>query len=238
MNMFWGVIVDANPDVIRDMSFILHGDYSHYQELKRLKTPELKEKHRLKSLLHFVESRYGGLISQYRMSSGECLLVSLLNFIHNVVIRNRSFSQDRPILMLLDEIEISLEKAFLPIASVEKFLYSVLYESSNPQLKRVIGDKYFQRESIDGLIVKYNEKYPKKSTKLTKKSKDFYDILVDDLSSRRISEELFLDKLCGDILQHVNYQSFEANLKTICVFHVIAIKHNIKFARFVYTVQA
>jgi len=62
-------ITDANPDVIRDISFILHGDDFHYQTLKKLKNTGLKEKFGLKNLPHFAEIRYGGLISQYRMSS-------------------------------------------------------------------------------------------------------------------------------------------------------------------------
>jgi len=361
-------VVDANPNVIKDMSFILHGDYTHYRGLKKLRCKKLREEHDLKNQPHFIENRYGGLISQYRMSSGKCLLASLLDFIHNVVVEG-SLPKERPVLMLLDEIELALhpkavgkfldlleqlikdypnltviltthapevirrikpantymlenvdghvscqtnvypaytirelythdtydflilcedtvtksfvnhvidknnlragkrihitpvgswknvlklhddlannfavgqgttlvsildgdavdscnespeykplKKAFLPIASVKKFLYSVLCENLNPQLKRIIGDKYFQRESIDTLIAEYNKKYPVRSHKLSKLSKDFYDVLIDDLSSRDINEALFLEKICNDILQNLNYQSFEYNLRSM-----------------------
>ena len=362
-------VVDANLNVIRDLSYILHGDYTHYQGLKKLRCKKLREEHNLKNQPHFMENRYGGLISQYRMSSGECLLASLLDFIHNVVVEG-SLPKERPVLMLLDEIELALhpkavgkfldlleqlikdysnltviltthapevirrikpsntymlenadghvscqtnvypaytirelythdtydflilcedtvtksfvnhvidknnlragkrihitpvgswknvlklhddlagnfavgqgttlvsildgdvidrcnenpeykplKKAFLPIASVKKFLYSVLCENGNPQLKRVIGDKYFQRESIDTLIAKFNKKNPLRSQKLSTLSKDFYDVLIDDLSSRDINEPLFLEKLCSDIFPSLNnYQVFEYNLRSM-----------------------
>ena len=48
-----------------------------------------------------------------RMSSGECLLVSLLHFIYNAIVR-RALPQDKPIIMLIDEIELALH----PIAVV------------------------------------------------------------------------------------------------------------------------
>lgn len=47
------------------------------------------------------------IISQYRMSSGECLTISLLHFIYNSLVR-RSLSRNTPILMLIDEIELAL----------------------------------------------------------------------------------------------------------------------------------
>ncbi|MGE4497607.1 MAG: AAA family ATPase [Deferribacterales bacterium] len=355
-------LVPADDYVIKKLSYILHGDLTHYASLKRLKNRELKEKNKLKNLPYFVESSFGGLISQYRMSSGECLLVSLLHFIYNAIIRS-SLPINLPIIMLLDEIELalhpvavsrfldlieeitkkylnvvailtthapevirriepsniyklendngdisvinpcypsyairelythdkydylvlcedalakklinsiiaknnactsklvcvlpvggwenvlklqlelvknkilgvgtqvisvldgdiqheckkktdydSLKKLFLPIASIEKFLFSIIYEGKDKVLRKIIGDKYFQLQSLEELISQFNknnENMPKQP------NKSFYKMLKDNLSERKISEDVFIDSLCDDIKDNRDLSKFTAQL--------------------------
>lgn len=98
-------IADADDYVKENLSFILHGNYDYYQNLKRIRNKNIAKDLGLKNTPYFIQVRNGRLISQYRMSSGECLLISLLHFIYNALIR-RSLPLDKPILMLVDEIEL------------------------------------------------------------------------------------------------------------------------------------
>ena len=353
-------LVSADDYVIRHLSYILHGDYEHYTNLVKLKNSDLKNTLRLKNFPYFINSSYGGLISQYRMSSGECLLISLLHFIYNAIIR-KSLPVEYPVLMLLDEIELALhplavsrlldlimdiienhnnvvavltthapevirrinpsniyklenergtisminpcypsyairelythdkydvlilcedelskkiidrtinkwnmrssklicvlpvgpwnsvlrlhqnvlqnnvigigtkvisvidkdvrievEKAkslnrsnliYLPVASVEKYLFDILYNNSDKKLKKLIGDKYFQVESIDLIIADYR----KKCTKVNEKG--FYKFILNNLETHKISEDTFISSLCDDISAHVDIKTFAENLK-------------------------
>ena len=72
-------IVEADDYMKKKMSFILHGDLNHYRTLKRIRNKKIANRVGLRNMPYFQEIN-GNLISQYKMSSGECLLVSLLHF--------------------------------------------------------------------------------------------------------------------------------------------------------------
>ncbi|MCA3958175.1 AAA family ATPase [Vibrio vulnificus] len=99
-------MVDSDQYIIEKMSFILHGNYDHYKKLKRIRNRRITQSLGLKNAPYFNEVN-GNLISQYRMSSGECLLVSLLHFVYNSIVR-KSLSKNNKILVLIDEIELAL----------------------------------------------------------------------------------------------------------------------------------
>jgi energy-coupling factor transporter ATP-binding protein EcfA2 len=355
-------VVPADKYIVDQLSFILHGDYTHYQTLRRLRNRDLSLSLNLKNLPYFIESNYGGIISQYKMSSGECLLISLLHFIYNAIIRS-SLPQNIPILMLLDEIELALHpvavsrfldlledivskrsniivmltthapevirridpnnmfrienyngvinsinpcypsyaireiythdkydylvlcedklakhiiqeiikknnlnvskliavlpvggwenvlklhkelllnnilgvgtkiisildgdikgkcqekeeyndllKLFLPIPSIEKFLFNQIYTQSSREFKKKINDKYFQLKSLDKIIIEFNNENKELPTNPDKK---FYRYLKDDLKSRKISEDVFIESLCYDIFAFVSFESFNKQL--------------------------
>ena len=62
------------------------------------------------------------------MSSGECLLISLLHFIYNALIR-RSLPVDKPILMLIDEIELALHP--VAVSRLIDLINSIMEEHEN-----------------------------------------------------------------------------------------------------------
>ena len=99
-------IVDADDYIKDQLSYILHGDNTHYRALKRLKNRKIAQKLGFSNQPYFLDVN-GHLISQYRMSSGECLLVSLLHFVYNALVR-RSLPVDQKILVLIDELELAL----------------------------------------------------------------------------------------------------------------------------------
>lgn len=356
-------IVEADDYIKEKMSYIIHGDDQHYRNLKRVRNREIARKFNLMNTPYFYELN-GQLISQYRMSSGECLLVSLLHFVYNSLVR-KSLPPNNTILLLIDEIEVALhptaikrllellnqlveesehlvviltthapevirfispnnlfklenidgelsvinpcypsyairevfdqdgfdflllvedrlakiivekvlrkysmynskliyvcpvggwemvlslhkellranllgigrvvvsildgdiqaqarnkstdlKKLFLPIESVEKFLYRVLLDKPDQKIKKKINDKYFQINSIDKLISIYRSKFSKKQPE--KPNKELYNILLDDLKSRGISEQSFVNNLAEDIFEHVNFEPFARKLTEI-----------------------
>ncbi|HAU8106088.1 TPA: ATP-binding protein [Escherichia coli] len=137
-------IVVSDSYVVEHLGQILHSDKKHYSDLKRVKNKTIREKLGLKNTPYFMN---GGdsIISQYRMSSGECLTISLLHFIYNSLVR-RSLSRNKPILMLIDEIELALHPiAITNLLDLLKKLVSefdnltVIITSHSPEVIRSIS---------------------------------------------------------------------------------------------------
>lgn len=120
-------IVDADNYVKRQMSYILHGDLTHYTSLKRIKNKFVAQKLAIKNRPYFINVD-GCLVSQYRMSSGECLLVSLLHFLYNSIVR-RSLPADQKILVLIDELELALHP--IAVLRLVDFLKDLVKEHPN-----------------------------------------------------------------------------------------------------------
>ena len=62
------------------------------------------------------------------MSSGECLLVSLLHFLYNSIVR-RSLPVDQKVLVLIDELELALHP--VAVLRLMDFLKNLVKEHSN-----------------------------------------------------------------------------------------------------------
>ncbi|EKN3567316.1 ATP-binding protein [Yersinia enterocolitica] len=358
-------VVDSVEYVKDNLSYILHGDHSHYRTLKKIKNRATANKLGLNNIPYFMEAKNGNLLSQYRMSSGECLLISLLNFIYYSVADNRS-GQSGKALILIDEIELALHpiaitrlisllnalqgmqknvviyltshspevirsikpsnmfmlsntngninltnpcfpsyairdvyrhdgfdylilvedklaasvvdnvlvsnelkssklihitpvggwqnvltlhndllnnnviginrkiisvldgdvktevmekdefkntpKCFLPIQSIEKLLYDVIFLRKNDALRKIINDKYFILRSLDELIAEHNERY---KTTPENPDKKFYFRLKHELEKRNIQESLFIQNLCEDIKKVIDFSSFERSLTNL-----------------------
>ena len=356
-------IVDSDNYIMEKMSFILHGNYDHYKNLKRIKNRHITKQLGLKNAPYFNEIG-DSLISQYRMSSGECLLLSLLHFVYNSIVR-RSLSKEQKILVLIDEIELALhpiavsrlldllnelaiendnlvviltthspevirklkpsnllkiennsgvitlqshcypsylirdvyshdgfdfllltedvltkaivnkilllnkltnsrlihivpvggwenvlslhrellrwnvlglgkqiisildgdikndvpsdfkdiKKLFLPIKSIEKYLYEVAVEGRDPTLKKVLNDKYFTIDSLDSLVMEHHKRYPSK--KPSQADKKFYFGLKKDFESRGITEESFINNLVDDLLENVDFSGLTESIRSL-----------------------
>lgn len=355
-------IADADKRVKEQLSYIIHGDLDHYGTLMRLKNKKVAEDLGIKNRPYFINVG-SHLISQYRMSSGECLLISLLHFLYNSIER-RSLPVDQKVLVLIDELELALHpiainrlmeylqelveehsnlviflsshspevirrmkpsslykvnnedgivsletncypsylirdlysnvspdylllvedrlaqlvvdkvlstyslrnsklihcvpvggannvlelhkelyskkvlgtnakiisildgdmqgkltkeqkklpSLFLPIPSVEKYLYSVIKENSDKKLKKIIKDKYFVVTSLDNIIAEYNKGTLSGSSD---NNKNFYNVLCNNLKSIGTSEDTFISGLCDDIMSNVDFTKFADNLKKI-----------------------
>jgi hypothetical protein len=113
----------------------------------------------------------------------------------------------------------NLKKLFLPINSVEKYLYKILTGVPNLQMKKQINDKFFQVESLDSLIAGYkNNEEQSKKLLLDKYREDndgkrLYHHLLRNLRSHQITEETFIMGLYEIIIKNVNFDAFYNNLK-------------------------
>ena len=119
-------MMDEADNYIRsNLGLILHNDSNHYNKLYRLKETFSKEKG-LSGQPYFYENDRGDLISQARMSTGENLLISILNSLNIIRERRNRVVEIHPYLILLDEIEIALH------ASALRRLITFLQNASNP----------------------------------------------------------------------------------------------------------
>lgn len=363
-----GQIVDAFDYVKDNLSYILHGDFNHYNDLKKIKNKTISEKFGLSNLPYFMTTTKGALLSQYRMSSGECLLISLLNYIYHTLINqgaNKNVTNST-FFILIDEIELALHpiaisrlidylnklidtypklcvyltshspeviralkpqnmylinnnegvlelvnpcfpsyairevyrhdgfdylilaedvlaslvidgvlsdsglknsrlihispvggwrnvlnlhldllrnnvigvnkrivsildgdvesevekkseyknliKMFLPIQSVEKFIYDIVFKKTNDKLRKVINDKYFPIKSLDDLASEHHKQY---SLSAKNPDKLFYFRVKKDLEGRSIDESYFIRNLSDDIKREINFTSFTNGLARI-----------------------
>ena len=189
-------IVVADDYVKDKMSYILHGDYKHYRTLKRIQNRIIAEKLRIKNMPYFCEFD-SHLISQYRMSSGECLLVSLLHFIFNSVVR-RSLPPKEPILMIVDEIELALHP--IAVARLLDLLSELIKEHDNltvvltshsPEvINKIDPQNLYMLELIDAELRVTNPCYPSYAIRDVYMHSGFdYVILVEDKLAKFIVEK-------------------------------------------------
>lgn len=195
-------IVDADDYVKDQMSFILHGDKEHYRILKRVRNKHIAEAAQLKNTPYFQEIN-GHLISQYRMSSGECLLVSLVHFIYNALIR-KSLPADKPVLMLIDEIELALHP--VAVSRLIDLLSEIIKEHDNltvvltshsPEVIRKISPNniIMMEAENNGAVSLYSPCYPSYAIRDVYMHSGFdYVILVEDILAKYFVDKIIQEK--------------------------------------------
>ncbi|WP_250435392.1 AAA family ATPase [Caballeronia sp. ATUFL_F2_KS9A] len=197
-------IVDADDYVKEKLSQILTGTANKYKDLKRIKNRSIAQRLRLTSTPYF-NSINGNLISQYRMSSGECLLISLLHFLYNAIFR-RSLAKDQLILVLIDEIELALH----PIA-VSRFIdlinelvhnapnLMVILTSHSPEVIRKIEPKnIYKIENNAGIVDVVNPGYPSYVIRDVYRHDGFdFLLLVEDILAKVLVEKILESKNLG-----------------------------------------
>lgn len=193
-------IVPADDYIIKKLSYILHGDYDHYHNLSRLRNKYIANELGLSNTPYFYKVK-SNLISQYRMSSGECLLVSLLHFIYNSLIR-KSLPKNQLILMLIDEIELALHPiAVHRLLNLLKDLLQdnrklVIYLTTHaPEVIRDLPPKsIFQISNDDGKINVVNPCYPSYSIRDVYKHDGFdFLLLVEDVLAKTIVDKILIE---------------------------------------------
>ncbi|CNF29397.1 Predicted ATP-binding protein involved in virulence [Yersinia nurmii] len=228
-------IVDAFDYVKENLSFILHGDREHYKNMKRIKNKKTSEMFNLKNVPYFMETPKGHLLSQYRMSSGECLLVSLLNYIYcSIVNSNRGNGVRKIAPVFIDEIELALH----PIAISRLIDYlnelvcsfpkvCVYLTSHSPEVIRSLKpENMFMINNLDGNVSVVNPCYPSYAIREVYRHDGFdYLILAEDKLAEKIIDSVLLDaNLKNSRLIHISPVGGWNNVLSL---HLNLLKNNV-----------
>ena len=96
------------------------------------------------------------------------------------------------------------KKLFLPIPSIEKFLFKIMTKPEFLQLKKRINDRYFQIESLDAIFSGYVQSVKEPNPN----GKKFYSMILQNLEKRNISEDSFILRLTDDIMEATDFSRF------------------------------
>lgn len=198
-------VSEANEFVYKRLGEILHNDENYYEKLYILKQEVAKEK-RLKSTPYFYKTNSGEIISQLRMSTGENLLISILNSLLLVKNKRTNASENIPRIIFLDEIELALHSAalrrliiFLKNIAIDLNL-SIFFSTHSIELLREIPPQnifYLSRHINNEEILITNPCYPGYATRSLFSEDGYGDdlvIFVEDDFSKDIIERVLLEK--------------------------------------------
>lgn len=203
---FVGKLVPATTELKDTLSYILHGEKGHYKELYKLKNMDVVREYKLGNMPYFLKLSSGKYISKYKMSSGECMLISLLNFINSSalkpeIIRHKHKVLSNKLFAFIDEVELALHPSAIDrlMEYLQEMISSkdltVLFSSHSSELIRKLNPRniyYMKNDSGTAKII--SPCYPQYAIR-SLYNHDGYDctILVEDKVA-----ELMVRKLIAD----------------------------------------
>lgn len=209
-------LVDADEFINDNFNYVLHGK-KFYPTIKKIKNRRVAEQLGFDSVPYFMEYE-DRMLSQFWLSSGENLLLSLLHFLNNKIYQQKRKGSKYISLILIDEVELALHPVAISrlVTLLNKlskeFNLSVYFSSHSTELLRSIEPKniYYLQGLPNKSIEVINPCYPAYATRFLY-NQDGYDILIlpeDDLAKFVIdkiitSQRLYEGKLihilpCGD----------------------------------------
>lgn len=196
-------LVPASDEMKESLSYVLHGEPGHYQKLFRLKNIDVARAYHLGNMPYFLQLDDGKYISKYKMSSGECMLISLLNFINSSALKPEQLRKRHRVLtdklfVFIDEVELALHPSSIDrlLEYLQKMILSkdltVLFSSHSSELIRKINPRnifYMKNENGEGKII--SPCYPQYAIR-SLYNHDGYDctILVEDKVAELIIRKL------------------------------------------------
>lgn len=199
------------PEFIREnLGRILHNNSNFYERLLRLRGRDYRQTVQFDGDI-FYYNKGSRRVSQFHMSTGENLLVSILNSIN---IRNSDrASLSKPCLLFLDEIELALHPsslkrlvAFLQEMS-KQYNYAIYFSTHSIELIGAIKPEniFFLERHSDNTLEVLNPCYPAYATRILYDHSGYdYVILVeDDLGKAIVSRILKRHSLLSNRLVHV-----------------------------------
>lgn len=200
-------LADADPFVAETMGYILQNDINYYKNLKRIKSRAIAEKEGFKGFPYFYKVGQD-IISQYQMSSGESMLLSLIDFINNLVKKGNY----QKLFFLIDEVELALHPA--AIDRLYSFLQKLINESktelvvyfsthSAELIQRISAKNIYLVENDSGIVSIINPCYPNYAVRNLYIPNGFdFILLVEDELAQAIVNKVLLEnnltksKLC------------------------------------------
>lgn len=199
-------LVPASDDLKDALSQILHGEKGHYKELYKLRTMEIARRYGLGNMPYFLKLDNGKYISKYKMSSGECMLISLLNFINSTALNPQLIKHKHRVIsdrlfVFIDEVELALHPSSIDrlleymTNMIERKDLTVLFSSHSSELiRKIVPRNIFYLKNDGGQARIVSPCYPQYAIK-SLYNHDGYDctILVEDKVSELIVRKLIVD---------------------------------------------
>lgn len=204
-------VLKPAPDFIREnLGVILHNNKNFYEKLFFLNAKESGQNVKFTGDIFYYQ-KGDKRVSQFHMSTGENLLVSVLNSIN---IRNIDrASLNKPCLLFLDEIELALHPSSLKrlVTFLEeisnRFNYAIYFSTHSIELISSIDpiNIFFLSRYSDNTLEVINPCYPAYATRMLYDHSGYdYIILVeDDLAKEIVTRILRKYSLLGNKLVHV-----------------------------------
>lgn len=200
-------LVDADPYVTETLGYILHNDKARYIGLKRIRNRERAQHYGFNGIPYFY-SVTGGIITQFQMSSGECMLLSLLDFINNLVIKTRLNGRSvGDLFFLIDEVEIALHPgaidrlvSFLDDLVKNSTQNLIIYFSTHSAelIHRISPRNIFLIENENGNVEVINPCYPNYAVRNLYVPNGFdFLLLVEDELAKALVEKVLRDNKLG-----------------------------------------
>ncbi len=199
-------LVDADSYVAEALGYILHNSRSHYSGLKRIRNRECARNYGFTGIPYFYAVA-GGVISQFQMSSGECMLLSLLDFINNLIIKRKSRKAVNDLFFLIDEVELALHPgaidrlvSFLDDLVKKSSQNLIIYFSTHSAelIHRIHPRNIFLIDNENGEVQVINPCYPNYAVRNLYIPNGFdFLILVEDELAKALVEKVLRDNNLG-----------------------------------------
>lgn len=203
---FVNELIPASKELKNALSFILHGEPGYYETLYKLKSFDIAQKYGLENMPYFLKLPDGQYISKYKMSSGECLLISLLNFIISTALKPKYLKYPKKVVagrkfIFVDEVELALHPSSIIrlISFLEGMInhddLTVLFSTHSSELIRKIApERIFLLENNSGECQITSPCYPQYAIRCLY-DHDGYDstILVEDILAEIVVRKIIHD---------------------------------------------
>ncbi|MES2560407.1 MAG: AAA family ATPase [Bacteroidota bacterium] len=198
-------------DFIREnLGVILHNNKNFYEKLFKLNGNDAGDDVSFSGNIFYYQ-KGDKRVSQFHMSTGENLLVSVLNSLN--VRNNERASLNKPCIIFLDEIELALHPsslkrlvAFLKIISNE-YNYAIYFSTHSIELISGIAPEniFFLERHLDNSMEVLNPCYPAYATRILYDHSGYDNVILveDDLAGAIIKRILKKYSLLSNRLVHV-----------------------------------
>lgn len=199
-------LILADEFIRKNLGLILQGDEDFYEKLW-LVSPNYEK---FKGNIFYYEKK-GKRISQFHMSTGENLLISILNSLY--IRNNDRASLSKPCMMFLDEIELALHPSSLKrlVQFLEdmanRYNYAIYFSTHSIELISGISPSniFFIERHTDNTIEVVNPCYPAYATRILYDHTGYDKVILveDDLAKAIVEKLLRKEKLLNNKLVHV-----------------------------------
>lgn len=199
-------LIRADEFIRKNLGLILQGNENFYEKLWLVSRNYGEFKGNI-----FYYEKNGKRISQFHMSTGENLLISILNSLY--IRNNDRASLAKPCMMFLDEIELALHPSSLKrlVQFLEdmanRYNYAIYFSTHSIELISGISPSniFFIERHADNTIEIVNPCYPAYATRILYDHNGYDKVILveDDLAKTIVEKLLRKEELLNNKLVHV-----------------------------------